>query len=140
MSRVYLDTNILIYWFDKNPEFGAQAAKVIQRIAGGEHVLCSSLFVVGEVSIAPLKNRDEFTLAAFNRFFRSESVLLLPYPPEAVPIYASLRAHHRVRPLDALHLASAAHADVDLFLTNDASLIGLPIPGIGAVGGLDATF
>jgi hypothetical protein len=42
-----------------------------------------------------------------------------------------------VSPPDAIHLASAAHASVDLFLTNDRRLQGLVIPGIDFIAGMD---
>ena len=43
---------------------------------------------------------------------------------------------HRVTPADAIHLASAAAAGVDLFLTNDRALQPLLIPGIHFIAGL----
>jgi predicted nucleic acid-binding protein len=52
-------------------------------------------------------------------------------------LYASIRATHTVSPADAIHLAAAAQAKVDLFLTNDRKLVGKVIPGVQFVAGLD---
>jgi predicted nucleic acid-binding protein len=41
-------------------------------------------------------------------------------------------------PADAIHLASAAQAGTDLFLTNDKRLIGKVIPGIHFIASIDA--
>jgi hypothetical protein len=43
-----------------------------------------------------------------------------------------------VSPVDSIHLASAAPARIDLFLTNDAALVGKIIPGIQFIVGLDS--
>jgi len=51
--------------------------------------------------------------------------------------YADIRAGNRVSPADAIHLASAAEADVNLFLTHDHRLRGLVIPGIHFIAGMD---
>jgi len=40
-------------------------------------------------------------------------------------------------PADAIHLASAAQAGTDLFLTNDKNLIGKVVPGIQFIASLD---
>jgi len=39
---------------------------------------------------------------------------------------AAIRAHHSVKPLDALHLAAASEARCDIFLTNDQRLRSVP--------------
>ena len=50
---------------------------------------------------------------------------------------ARIRAENRVSPPDAIHLASAAQAGVELFLTNDHRVRGLVIPGIDFIAGMD---
>lgn len=47
------------------------------------------------------------------------------------------RAGHRVSPADAIHLACAASAGIDLFLTNDHRLLPLIIPGIHFIANMD---
>ncbi len=49
-------------------------------------------------------------------------------------------SQHAVCPADAIQLACAAQAGVDLFLTNDRWLVGKVIPGIQFVVGLEASF
>jgi hypothetical protein len=51
-------------------------------------------------------------------------------------IYAKIRAENRVSPADAIHLACAAEAGVNLFLTNDRRLTGLIVPGIDFIAGM----
>jgi predicted nucleic acid-binding protein len=62
---------------------------------------------------------------------------LIPFTAETADGYARIRASYRVSPADAIHLASAASAGVDLFLTNDHRLQPLAIPGIQFIAGMD---
>jgi len=69
--------------------------------------------------------------------FESFEVDLIPFSAETAERYGQIRGNSRVTPADAIHLASAAHAGVDLFLTNDRDLRNLVIPGIHFIAGLD---
>jgi predicted nucleic acid-binding protein len=62
---------------------------------------------------------------------------ILPFNLQTATQYSVIRARHNVSPADAIHLACAAEANVDLFLTNDDKLIGRVIPGIQFITGLD---
>jgi predicted nucleic acid-binding protein len=57
---------------------------------------------------------------------------------ETAHLYAGIRAKQNISPPDAIHLACAAQARIDLFLTNDKALVGKVIPGIQFIGGLDS--
>jgi predicted nucleic acid-binding protein len=52
-------------------------------------------------------------------------------------LYAEIRARLKVSSADAIHLACAAKAGTDLFLTSDSDLIGQIVPGIQFIAGLD---
>jgi predicted nucleic acid-binding protein len=64
---------------------------------------------------------------------------LLPFNVDAAERYARIRAKWKVSPADAIHLACASVARVDLYLSNDAGLKKLVIDGIHFIAGLDAT-
>ncbi len=57
---------------------------------------------------------------------------------EVFDLYGRIRGSLRVSSADAIHLACAASAGTDLFLTNDNNLIGKVIPGIQFIAGLDS--
>jgi predicted nucleic acid-binding protein len=67
-----------------------------------------------------------------------DSVEVIPYTLETADLYANLRATVGVSSSDAIHLACAAEARTDLFLTNDKNLVGKVIPGIQFIAGLDS--
>jgi predicted nucleic acid-binding protein len=137
VSHVYLDTNIFVYAFEGNPTFGPQSRAILQRIQAKDHLLFGSLITLSELLVLPTREGNAFYTARLKLFFRSPGSTLVPYTPEAAEIYAGLRAIHRVKPLDAYHLASAAVAGIDFFVTNDVKLTKLTVPGIGQIEGLE---
>jgi uncharacterized protein len=62
---------------------------------------------------------------------------VLPFTAEAADHYARIRSAIAVSPADAIHLACAAQAGVDLFLTNDRGLVGQIVPGIQFIASPD---
>ena len=51
MSRVYLDTMVFIYWFDRRSPHHRRADEIILGLRGHSHTLLSSRFVEGELSV-----------------------------------------------------------------------------------------
>jgi predicted nucleic acid-binding protein len=75
--------------------------------------------------------------AKVRKAFDSPQIELISFTPEKADTYARIRAEYRVSPADAIHLACASNAGVDLFLTNDNRLRSLAVPGIHFVAGMD---
>jgi len=135
---VYLDTNIWIYAYENDPVFGPSARLLFQNLRSGKHRVASSLFVLGELLVLPTQKQNAFALASYRRLFYSPELVLLPYNTAATQAYAEIRATQRLKPLDALHLATAAAARVDLFVTHDTKLLPRSVQGIGAI--VDTSF
>ena len=87
--------------------------------------------------VGPIKNGDSVTQQAVRDYLQPPLVELLPFTLETTDHYARIRAANRVLPADAVHLATAAAARVDVFLTNDRSLHRMIVPGIQFVTGID---
>ena len=64
---------------------------------------------------------------------------VVPFTIEAADRYAQVRGSMGLAPADAIHLACAAEARADLFLTNDKRLVGKFVPGIQFIAALDTT-
>jgi predicted nucleic acid-binding protein len=62
---------------------------------------------------------------------------VVPFTIQTADHYAKIRGTLGVSPADAIHLASAAQAGTDLFLTNDKRLVAKIVPGIQFIGALD---
>lgn len=137
MSRIYWDTMLFIYMLEGNAEFGPRVRQIYKEMARRGDTLCTSVFTVGEVLIGPQKLRAREAIEQVSRYFESGDVELIPFSSETAHGYAQIRADHSVLPADAIHLASAAEAQSNLFLTNDRKLQRLKIPGIQFIAGLD---
>ena len=137
-SRIYWDTMLFIYWLEEHPDYASQIDRLLARIEARRDQLCSSAFGIGEVLVGALKRADRRQADAIRKTMRPPHIELLPFDAEAANHYAEIRARHGTSAPDSIHLACAAAAGVDLFLTNDAKLIGLDVPGIRFIAGLDA--
>jgi predicted nucleic acid-binding protein len=137
LSRIYWDSILFIYWLEDHPQHAARMNQIHDRMEARGDKLCTSVFTVGEV-LTGFYKRDARELAAeVRKAFDSPQIELIPFTPEKADSYARIRAEHRVSPADAIHLACAANAGVDLFLTNDHRLRSLTIPGIHFIAGMD---
>ncbi|MGA9041026.1 MAG: PIN domain-containing protein [Terriglobales bacterium] len=138
MSRIYWDTMLFIYWLEDHPRHGARVQQIFERMQDRQDQLCTSAFAVGETLVGFHKRNAIEAAARVRTFFRQDSVEVIPYTLDAADLYADIRAGIGISSSDAIHLACAASADIDLFLTNDQSLIGKVVPGIQFIAGLDS--
>lgn len=138
MSLVYWDTMLFIYWLEAHPKHGAQVQQVYRRMSLRGDQLCTSVFTMGEILTGAYKTGHQSEADQIRKYFESGAVRILPFSLEVADRYAKIRAQGRVSPADAIHLAAAAVAQVDLYITNDERLKRLLIDGIQFIVGLDA--
>ena len=137
-SRIYWDTMLFIYWIEEHPEHVEGIKRLLVRMEARGDQLCSSAFGLGEVLVGARQRNDDRLAEAIRTAMRPPHVELLPFDAAAAERYAEIRARYRTTPADSIHLACAAAAGVDLFLTNDAALVRLDVPGIRFIASLDA--
>lgn len=137
MSRIYWDTMLFVYLFEDHPHYAPQVESIYKRMLQRGDTLLTSTLSVGEALTGPMKGADTKLIQDIKRLFGSNEVELLPFLSSTAEIFASIRAKGGISPPDAIHLATAAEARTDLFLTNDKYLHGLTIPGIHFITGLD---
>ena len=137
MSRIYWDTMLFVYLIEAHPEHGVRAREIFAAMKMRRDTLCTSVFTIGEVLTGPYKKGAVELASQVKESIRPPVVELLPFNTETADGYARIRSENRVSPADAIHLASAAHAGVNLFLTNDRRLPALVIPGIDFIAGMD---
>jgi predicted nucleic acid-binding protein len=121
---------LFAYLFGNHPEFGAPVARTLRRMKERKDTLCTCVFTVGEVLAGPSKTGDWAEFAAVKSFFQSPGIRLLDFDFPAAVLFAELRGKLGVTSADAIHLACAAQAKVDLFLTHDKRLARKIVPGV----------
>lgn len=123
---VFLDTNIVIYFVEQTPAWGAKVrARVAVLRAAGDRLAISDL-VRMECRVGPLRTGNTTLLGDFVNFFNDPDVSVFAATPAVCDRAAEIRALYNFKPLDALHLAAAVLNGCGLFLTHDARLSRFP--------------
>ena len=119
---VYLDSVILVYFFDHSGEFLQRAARRLATLrAAGDGIAVSDL-VRMECRMDPLRHRDAKRLARFDTFFARDDVDKIPITTAVFDRATQIRAIHGYKAIDALNLATAVEGGCEVFLTNDLKL------------------
>lgn len=139
MARIFWDTNLFIYLFEKNAEWSQRVVESRERMLARRDRLFTSWLTVGEVLTKPKELGNAILEKSYLNFFLGGSVELISFDLEAAKRYSEIRSRHRVRPADSIQLACAAAAHSDLFVTNDSRLCSLVVPGITFITGVDRT-
>ena len=137
MSRIYWDTMLFIYWLENNPQFAKRVGAIRTRMEErGDHLITGA-FTFGEILAGPYRIGAVKIADESKRLLRSVVSEVVPFTIETADHYARIRGALRLPPADAIHLACAAQAGADLFLTNDKNLIGKIVPGIHFIASLE---
>ena len=137
MSRVYWDTMLFIYWLEDHPQYAKRVGAIRSRMEERGDQLITSAFTFGEI-LAGAYRKGATQVATESRPLLKEVVSeVVPFTIETADHYAKIRGKLGVAPADAIHLACAAQAGTDLFLTNDKRLVGKIVPGIQFIASLE---
>jgi predicted nucleic acid-binding protein len=129
MSRIFWDTMLFVYWLEDHAQYGPRVRTIFDRMRQRNDELCTSALAVGETLVAPCKRGANDVVEYMERFLAS-GVEVLPFTGSTAVHFAKIRARYTIDPADAINLACAADARTDLFITNDASLVGKSVAGI----------
>jgi predicted nucleic acid-binding protein len=129
VSRIFWDTNLFIYLFEDYGGVSKDVDALRRRmIARGDQLFASTL-TLGEVLVKPLEKGDERLKRSYWEAL-TQAATLLSFDRDTAAHYAVIRKDRTVKAPDAIQLACAAQARIDLFITNDDHLKGKAIPGI----------
>jgi predicted nucleic acid-binding protein len=137
MSRIFWDTNVFIYLFEKHPVHHAEVVRLRTKMLKRGDELLTSWLTVGEVQVQATATSKRTSSAPYRDAIVSSSSLLV-FAEDAANSYRDLRNATTVKGPDALQLACAAASGVELFVTNDKKLHGLRISGIHFIASIAA--
>ncbi|MGC2447669.1 MAG: PIN domain-containing protein [Candidatus Sulfotelmatobacter sp.] len=139
MSRVYWDTMLFIYWLEENAQFGKRVDAIWSRMQERNDQLITGSLAFGEVFAGAYKRgADKERIQEVKAALENAVSAVIPFTAETADVYGRIKGSMKIPSADAIHLACAATAGTDLFLTNDKSLVGKVIPGIQFIAGLDS--
>jgi uncharacterized protein len=139
VSRVYWDTMLFIYWLEENPQFGKRVDAIWSRMQERNDQLITGALALGEVFAGAYKRGASKERIQEVKAALEDSVSeVIAFTAEAANVFGQIKGSLKIPSADAIHLACAASAGTDLFLTNDRNLVGKVIPGIQFIAGLDS--
>jgi len=136
MSRIFWDTNVYIYLLEEFGRWSALTTDLRNKMLERGDQLMTSTLTLGEILVKPMATGDSELCRRYVKKL-SEASALIPFDAEAAQRYAELRSDRSLRSPDAIQLACASVARVDLFVTNDLRLQGKQVPGIQFIVALD---
>ena len=129
MSRIFRDTNLFIYLLEDKGDLTEQVVSLRQRMIERQDQLLTSALTLGEILVKPLEAGDRDLMRHYERAITT-SAAVLPFDQAASTAFATVRQNRSIHPADAIQLACASVAGVDLFITNDQRLSRHVVPGI----------
>ncbi|MGH9414221.1 MAG: type II toxin-antitoxin system VapC family toxin [Terriglobales bacterium] len=129
MSRIFWDTNIFIYLLEGEGEQAARARDLRRAMLRRGDQLLTSALTLAEVSVKPLEQGAEALSERYQQTIQ-RTATVLPFEAGHARRFARIRQRRAVRPPDAIQLACAGAAGVDLFVTADERLQGKQFDGI----------
>ena len=129
MSRIYWDTMLFIYLIEGNPALN-RVRQLLDRSYQRGDSLFTNCLALGEIMAGAEKSPQAGKAAIIRQTIEEMGFSFLPFDVGSVAPFSKLRAKYGLRAADSIHLACAASAGIDLFLTGDKQLTRLNIPGI----------
>jgi predicted nucleic acid-binding protein len=119
-SKVYVDSNMFIYQFEKLEGFGERVALRFSEVEKQGGRLFTSELTVAECCYKPAGDDNALLLSAYQDFFeQSGEVELVSLSGNLVKRAALVGATVGLKLLDAIHYVSALEAGCRHFLTGD---------------------
>ena len=120
-TRIGLDTSVFIYHFESHPRYLPVTQALLHAVQSGQWTAVTSTVTIMEVTVRPWQlNRPAVA--------REYEALLSHFPNldvadvtrDVARQAAQLRASYRLRPADALQVATALVHGATAFITNDS--------------------
>ena len=129
MSRIFWDTNLFVYLFEDKGELTERVLSLRERMIERSDELLTSALTLGEILVKPMEAGNEVLMRRYKQAIAGNATVV-PFDQAAASTFAAVRRDRAIRPPDAIQLACASVAGVDLFITNDQRLSRKVVPGI----------
>ena len=122
-QRVYIDTNVFIYFLSRHPTYFESSSLVVNACADSNIFGLTGDAAVAEVMVGAYKNADPTLATRFKLFFSQKNFLTIAtHDAPTFDAAAQLVAMGGVKFIDALHLATAVQNQCAYFVTNDKGI------------------
>jgi predicted nucleic acid-binding protein len=119
-QRVYIDTNIFIYFLEGHARHADAIAAFFQLFSDGVSLAYTGDAVVAEVLYKPYQINHTVRVSEIKEFFNNdEFITVLPHTKKVFELAAELAPKQGMKLIDALHYSTAVLAGCSFILTND---------------------
>lgn len=125
-SRVYLDSNLLIYLFNDSPHHAPRVARILELASAAELSAVTGDLTVTEVLVHPLAAGNTVAVDSIRAFLDTGTIEICSHTRDAFELAARVRAERRTSLADALHVATAMLAGCTHLVTNDLRMPSVP--------------
>ena len=129
MSRIFWDTNLFVYLLEDKGELAERVVALRERMVERRDDLLTSTLTLGEILVKPVEAEDDNLVRRYEQAVTAAATVL-PFDRNAAVAFARIRHDRSIAPPDAIQLACASVAGVDMFITNDHRLSRKVVPGI----------
>ena len=136
MSRIFWDTHLFLYLVGDRGARAERAAALREWSVGRGDRLYTSALTLGEV-LAWAEAAGGGALAGRCEHAIHAAATVLPFDRRAALRFAGIRRDPAIGAADAVQLACAAAADIDLFVTGDDRLRRVHVAGIQFIRSLE---
>ena len=137
MTRVFWDTNLFVYLLEGGT-FAARVKEIRSRMLARGDQLVTSALTLGELLVQP-RQKGDLALRDHEMTIR-QIATILAFDASCAPRYAAIRSDRAIKAPDAIQLACAAAAGVDLFITNDDRLSRKHVPDVKFITSLERAY
>lgn len=136
MSRIFWDSILFIYFFEGSNELSLATKRPRQSMVDRGDQLLTSALTLGEILVKPLERGDTQRCREYESVL-NQTAVLVSFDHRTARRYAVIRSNRSIKAPDAIQLACAGEAGVDLFVTNDHRLQGKQVEGVQFIVSLD---
>lgn len=121
--KVYFDANVFIYLMEGFAAFAADISDIGESLLHTEAEFFTSELTLCEVLVLPFRQNDTSLIARYRSLIEeSGSFGLLPTRRETYVRASLFRGQFAMKTSDAIHMASAAEAGCQVFVTADRGI------------------
>ena len=121
--RVYIDSNVFIYFLDRAPTLARAADDVMALASSGACQGVTGDLAVAEVLVGPYRHGDVDAVDRIRGFFRTPDLLtVVSHSSADFLLAARVRGEQGAGLVDALHVATALNAGCTVLVTTAVQL------------------
>jgi len=121
--RVYFDTNVFIYFLDRNEDYFDKCLPLFQAVEEGLMTGVTGELTIAELLVKPMSNNNIVGAEKVRALFDDPGYFqALPHDRGTLELAAQIRATQKLSMIDAIHLSTAIKAQCSHIITNDEQL------------------